>query len=169
MLGGSVITRRFEGLVLVGLMVGCAQDEPLPAAYVRPPAQVQESDATRALREELRLADARHKTGIECGTQYLFEMADIAARAKGQMGGLLSVIELGSGRHEAVTVLTLLGPAAADAIPRLVELAGRSDTDLAEAALRAIDGITYPREDCNASAARPKGVASERARCLTSA
>jgi hypothetical protein len=123
---------------------------PLPAPYSPHPATTQESVVAQELREELQLSGARHKSGIECGTQYLFEMADIAARAKGHPDVLVSAIEHGAGRYEAATVLALLGPAGAEAVPDLVSLAGRGDLEVATVALGAVDAITEFRQGCGA-------------------
>jgi len=72
-------------------------------------------------------------------------MAHLAdeAYAANATEAVLAAIANGHGRQEAVAVLSELGPDAAHLMPDLVQLAGSSDPDIADAAIRAIDGMTY--------------------------
>jgi hypothetical protein len=132
-------------LVLTSLILitACSSwHEELPEPFQMPSMhQVAESIPWPPLAE----AELRHRNGIECGTQYLFEMADLAdqAYAAGATHALVAAIMSGPGRQEAVMVLGMLGPDAANVAPDLVQLAGSSNPEAADAALRAIDGMTY--------------------------
>jgi hypothetical protein len=90
-------------------------------------------------------AELRRRSGIEGGTQYLFEMAALAdqAVAEDAIPEVVAAVRSGPGRQEAATVLSILGADAADVVPDLVDLAGGPDREAADAALRAIDGMTY--------------------------
>jgi hypothetical protein len=90
---------------------------------------------------DLDAAQLRHAHGIECGTQYLFEMADLAKQADQHIPEPVSAFRAGKGDMEASTILMLMQDRALLAVPALVELANDADPGVRRRGQAALDTV----------------------------
>ncbi len=106
------------------LLTGCGlASEELPEVAERP----RPAPAPTAFARSLEQAAHRYANGIECGTQYLLEMADLARDADQHIPELVEAFRTGNGESEAASILRLMQERALLVVPALSELAGDPD------------------------------------------
>ena len=103
-----------------------------------------ERSTTRALEEAAR----RYESGIECGTQYLFEMVEIGKQAQASLPDVVAAIKAPHTRNHALFLLGLLNKEASPAVPLLVALANNPDPAISAAALKAVALVIEDRIQC---------------------
>lgn len=111
--------------------------------------------------EELLAAERRYASGIECGTQHLFEMADLAKEAPAHIPEVVGAFRTGDGAREASTVLLLMRKRALLVVPPLLELSRHPDVTVRERATEAIQtafaAADIPETGCGSTPERERG------------
>ena len=126
-------------VVVAALLVPACVSEPLPEPARRPAAPLEVGSLTR----ELVAAEFRHAQGIECGTQYMFTMRDLARQAPDHLPELVDALRTGTGQRHALFILYLMKERAALVLPLLEELSHDSDAGVRA---RAAEGIKAVEE-----------------------
>jgi hypothetical protein len=133
--------RLWPGWSLAGLVLlascGAVREDELPkvADGHRPTPKASEFAVA------LDAAAARYVRGIECGTQYLLEMADLAGQADEHLPELTAAFRAGKADSEATTILRLMQSRALLAVPGLMELADDPDPAVRTRALAALEVV----------------------------
>jgi hypothetical protein len=142
-------------VVLLASCSAIGQDE-LPKVASRPRAMPPTSDFEIALAA----AEVRYARGIECGTQYLLEMAELAKQADEHVPELVSAFQTGKAESEASTVLRLMQDRALLAVPGLMELANDPSPAVrqrAQAALQIVFEAAEPARTTCGMVSSPAG------------
>jgi len=105
--------------VLAAGCSGVGTPPALPAVVIHtaPPRVRVRGTAARLLAE----AHARHRRGIECGTQYATETGEIAREGSAALPDLVAAIASDTNSDEAVFVFYMMGDQALEALPELLE------------------------------------------------
>ncbi len=124
-------------VVVIMISLACQatgnREMPQPAVIVVTP------DASGGFTRELVAAQSRYAQGIECGTQYLFEMADLANEAPEHLPELVAAFRTGVGAEHASVIVMLMRRRANLVIPSLVELSRDQDPAVRRRALEALE------------------------------
>ena len=95
-------------------------------------------------------AHARHRRGIECGTQYATETGEIAREGSAALPDLVAAIASDTSSDEAVFVFYMMGDQALEALPELLELSNSANGRVRDVALEALSAMlsARPLDEC---------------------
>jgi hypothetical protein len=96
-----------------------------------------------SLTRAIAAAELRHAQGIECGTQYMFEMRALARSAPDHLPELVEVFRTGIGQRHALFIIYLMKERAVLALPLFDQLAHDPDAGVRQ---RAAEGIKAVEE-----------------------
>ncbi len=133
---------------LLGLLAaGCTVDSP-PDPWL--PVVVR-SAPTGTLSEALVVAERQHAQGIECGTQYMFDMAALARTADKHVPELVEAIRSGVGVSHALVLLHFMQERALVAVPAFLDLSRHPDPTVRQRAIDALNAALTaadPQDSC---------------------
>jgi len=137
------ITASLLGLLAAGCTVDSLPPPRLPLIVSSAP--------TGTLSEALVVAERQHAQGIECGTQYMFDMAALAQTADKHVPELVEAIRSGVGASHALFLLHFMQERALVTVPAILDLSRDPDPTVRQRAIEALNAALTaadPQDSC---------------------